>query len=82
LAAGTRTGSVVAMDGTSVAAPQITRLIGGLMTAGLASDRAAVQAIAMAVDPPPPPPPLPPRRGGAGRIELLPQNRERWKRWP
>ena len=82
LAAGTRTGSVFAMDGTSVAAPQITRLIAGLMTAGLASDRAAVQANATAVDPPPPPPPLPPRRGGAGRIELLPRNRERWKRWP
>jgi hypothetical protein len=79
LAAGTRTGSVCAMDGTSVAAPQITRLIAALMTAGMASDRAAVQAIAAGVDPAPP---LPPRRGGAGRIELLPLNRERWKRWP
>ena len=79
LAAGTRTGSVCAMDGTSVAAPQITRLIAALMTAGMASDRAAVQAIAAGVDPAPP---LPPRRGGAGRIELLPLNRARWKRWP
>ena len=51
LAAGTRTGSVCAMDGTSVAAPQITRLIAGLMTAGLASDRTAVQAIAKARGP-------------------------------
>jgi hypothetical protein len=79
LAAGTRSGSVFAMDGTSVAAPQITRLIAGLMTAGLPSDRAAVQAIATTMDPAPP---LPPRRGGAGRIEMLPRNRERWKRWP
>jgi hypothetical protein len=78
LAAGTRTGSVFAMDGTSVAAPQITRLIAGLMTAGLASDRAAVQAIATTVDPAPP---LPPRRGGAGRIEMPPRNPKRWTRW-
>jgi len=78
LAAGTRTGSVFAMDGTSVAAPQITRLIAGLMTAGLASDRAAVQAIATTVDPAPP---LPPQRGGAGRIEMPPRNPKRWTRW-
>ena len=35
LAAGTRTGSVCAMNGTSVAAPQITRMIAELMTAGI-----------------------------------------------
>jgi hypothetical protein len=75
LAAGTRTGSVFAMDGTSVAAPQITRLIAGLMTPGLASDRAAVQTIATAVDPAPP---LPPQRGGAGRIPMPPRNPKRW----
>jgi hypothetical protein len=79
LAAGTRTGSVCAMDGTSVAAPQITRLIADLMTAGLASDRTAVKTIASAGDPAPP---LPSQRGGAGRVELPPRNKERWKRWP
>lgn len=79
LAAGTRTGSVCAMNGTSVAAPQVTRLIAGLLTAGLASDRTALQAIAKVADPAPP---LPPQRGGAGRIEFPPRNRERWKRWP
>jgi hypothetical protein len=67
------------MDGTSVAAPQVTRLIAWLMTAGLASDRTAVQAIATAVEPAPP---LPPLRGGAGRIEMPPRNKERWKRSP
>lgn len=75
LAAGTRTGSVCAMDGTSVAAPQITRLIARLMTTGLASDRNALQIIAKAVDPAPP---LPAERGGAGRVELPPRNRKRW----
>ena len=34
LAAGTRTGSVYAMNGTSVAAPQVTRLIADLMARG------------------------------------------------
>ncbi len=79
LASGTRTGSVCAMDGTSVAAPQITKLIAGLLTAGLASDRTALQAIAGTADPAPS---LPPQRGGAGRVEMPPRNRERWKRWP
>jgi hypothetical protein len=79
LAAGTRTGSICAMDGTSVAAPQVTRLIAGLMTAGLASDRTAVQTRAKTGDPAPP---LPVQRGGTGRIEMPPRNRERWKRWP
>lgn len=78
LAAGTRTGSVCAMNGSSVAAPQVTRLIADLMTAGLASDRTAVQGIAKIVDPAPP---LPPERGGAGRIEMPPRNPRRWTRW-
>ena len=70
LAAGTRTGSVCAMDGTSVAAPQVTGLIAGLLTAGLASDRTAVRTIAKVADPAPP---LLPQRGGEGRIEMLPR---------
>jgi hypothetical protein len=78
LAAGTRTGSVCAMNGSSVAAPQITRLIAELMTAGIASDRTAVQGIAKLADPAPP---LPPERGGAGRIPMPPRNPRRWTRW-
>ena len=70
LAAGTRTGSVCAMDGTSVAAPQITRMIAYRMTLGMKGDRAAVQAIAVAVDPLPA---LAPQRDGAGRIALPPR---------
>jgi hypothetical protein len=78
LAAGTRTGSMCAMNGSSVAAPQITRLIAELMTAGIASDRMAVQGIAKLADPVPP---LPPERGGAGRIPMPPRNPRRWTRW-
>jgi hypothetical protein len=78
LAAGTRTGSVVAMRGTSVAAPQITRRISELMTSALASDRAAVQAAAAAADPKAPGPGSPLReRIGAGRIELPPRVKRR-----
>ena len=53
------------MNGTSVAAPQVTQLIAELLTPVKASDRAAVQRIAMQEDPLPK---LPPERGGAGRI--------------
>jgi hypothetical protein len=74
LAAGTRTGSMCAMNGSSVAAPQITRLIADLMTTGIASDRTAVQGIAKLADPAPP---LPPQRGGAGRIPMPPRNPRR-----
>jgi hypothetical protein len=83
LGAGTRTGSVVAMNGTSVAAPQITRLIARWMSLGLASDRTAVQDFAAANDTfPAPAAPAPNERIGAGRIELPPRIVERWKRWP
>jgi hypothetical protein len=81
LAAGTRTGSVFAMEGTSVAAPQITRLISEWMTLGLANDRTAVQNYANINDPLPTKK-LSPERGGAGRIELPPRDRNRWTRWP
>ncbi len=77
LAAGSRSGSVVAMNGTSVAAPQITRLVAGLMAAGKASDRWAVQAVADRQEKGPPPRPdrPTPERGGAGRILLPPRTR-------
>jgi hypothetical protein len=85
LAAGTRTGSVVAMRGTSVAAPQVTRLISQLMTDAMISDRSAVQDFAAAHDPGPDPnpPSRKPRlkeRIGAGRIEIH-HARLRWTRW-
>ena len=72
LAAGSRSGSVIALSGTSVAAPQITRWIADQLAAGNPSDRAAVQAFARLKEEqlPPSKPPLPPGRGGAGRIEL------------
>jgi hypothetical protein len=68
LAAGTRTGSVVALSGTSVAAPQVTRIVAKLMTQNLANDRAAIQDIARAGDPNAPTP----ERLGAGRIKRPP----------
>ena len=77
LAAGSRSGSVVAMNGTSVAAPQITREIATLMAKNLPSDRWAVQAVASAQEAGPPPRPNrpTPQRGGAGRILLPPRTR-------
>ncbi|MFN0194852.1 MAG: hypothetical protein ACKVP5_23220 [Aestuariivirga sp.] len=46
LAAGSRSGSAVIMDGTSVAAPMITREIAKMMLAGGKGDRSEVQALA------------------------------------
>jgi Subtilase family len=99
LAAGSRSRSCVAMQGTSVAAPQVTRWIAGQMAAGGAAagpyDRAVVHTFARTGVAPvtgadavnrteanPPPwaavPPAPPAsRGGAGRIEFVPQHRDR-----
>jgi hypothetical protein len=82
LAAGTRTGSVVAMNGTSVAAPQVTRLIAEWMTSGSPCDRALLQAFAKANDTyPKRPKPAPEQRIGAGRIERPERVKLRWKRW-
>lgn len=50
LAAGTRSGSVVTMNGTSVAAPQVTRSILKLMLARQACDRLDMQRLARAGD--------------------------------
>lgn len=74
IAAGSRSGSVVAMNGTSVAAPQITREIALLMANGQPGNRTAIQDIAAyqeanAPGRPPVVPPLPNPRYGAGRIE-------------
>ena len=74
LGAGSRSGSVLAMDGTSVAAPQIARWVAGQLAAGNPGNRAAVQALATAA-----PAPLAaaaarilPGRRGAGLIDLPP----------
>jgi hypothetical protein len=70
LAAGTRTGSVAAMSGSSVAAPQVTRRIAELMGSALPSDRVAVQVGAAAGDPYAPGTNMVLReRLGAGRID-------------
>jgi hypothetical protein len=70
LAAGTRSGSAVAIRGTSVAAPQVTRLIAEWMAEGLVNDRAAVQFFAATHDPNPPPMASAlEQRLGKGRIE-------------
>jgi hypothetical protein len=82
LAAGTRSGSVAAMNGTSVAAPQITRLIAGWMTNGVPSDRAALQNFARTSDTRPSPSgPAPDQRIGAGRIEMPARVKQRRTRW-
>ena len=78
LAAGTHTGSVVSMSGTSVAAPQIARLVSELLAANLPSDREAVIAVAIAKDAAPA---LPAIRGGAGRIERPANVKMRWTRF-
>ena len=84
LASGTRSGSVVAMNGTSVAAPQVTRWISKQMTNHLPSERMDVQAFAKANDPMAPAPGSALKeRLGTGRIDG-PEPEPlgfRWKRW-
>jgi hypothetical protein len=75
LAAGTRSGSVVAMNGTSVAAPLITRWIAGQLAAGHEGDRRAVNCLGRENRVPLPPGPpglLSAERAGGGRIVGLP----------
>jgi hypothetical protein len=70
LAAGTRSGSVVAMNGTSVAAPLVTRWIAQQLAAGESGDRRAVAQFA-GRDTLPGKPSV--ERGGAGRILTRPR---------
>jgi len=65
LAAGSHSNSRFAMDGTSVAAPQIARLVADDLAMGGPGNRATVQSWAV---------PLPPQfeRSGAGRIATVP----------
>lgn len=71
LAAGTRSGSVIAMNGTSVAAPLMTRWIAGELAAGRRGNRRAVWKLAHDEETALPPPEPSPGRGGAGRAPLL-----------
>ena len=75
LAAGTRSGSVVAMDGTSVAAPLVTRWIAEQLAAGGKGDRDAVQQLA--AQPGTPTQPLDPRLGAGNIVDLLPRHQLR-----
>lgn len=69
LAAGSRSGSVVAMNGTSVAAPQLARWIADERAKGITTrGRDLVKSRAT-------PPPSDPERGGSGRIETPPLDR-------
>ncbi len=73
LAAGTRSGSVVSLQGTSVAAPQIARWVANRLANGLPGGRTAVQGEASVQEtglPANAPPQPPAERGGAGRIRL------------
>lgn len=71
-AAGTRSSSVILMSGTSVAAPQVTRLIADRMAQGLPCDRASIAALGVPLLPPPPPGPLMDMRAGGGAIVVPP----------
>lgn len=75
LAAGTRSGSCVAMNGTSVAAPQAARCLAERIANAQPNDRAALFAAAVATDPAGPRKP-PAQRGGGGRLAQAP-NRTR-----
>jgi hypothetical protein len=74
LAAGSRNGTAVAMQGTSVAAPQIARLAAiDLLRPTGRGDRYAVKAAALASEAAPPAgakPKAPVERSGAGRLDI------------
>ncbi len=77
LAAGTRSGSVVAMNGTSVAAPLVARWIASELAAGGPAGPPQVYQLAIdeeAMLPAQAPPKQHPRRGGRGRIRRRPAN--------
>ena len=79
LGAGTRSGRLVAMNGSSVAAPQVANFLVEEAAAGRPIDRAAVQQEAARQETllPPRPPRPKPRRGGRGRIVRVPLQRVR-----
>ncbi len=68
IAAGSRSGSRLAINGTSIAAPRLARWVTNRLAAGNAGDRTDVAAAAVAQDVPPPLPPLNPDHVGWGRM--------------
>ena len=75
MAAGSRSGSRVAMRGTSVAAPQVARLVADDLAGNGLGDREAVEDMAASDEagyPPGTPPRPSSRRGGRGRIAFRP----------
>ncbi len=71
ISAGSRSGSAVRLNGTSVAAPRVARFTANSMAGGAAGDRAWIQAQAIAQDPTfPTPTPTPPTRVGSGRLNI------------
>lgn len=76
LAAGTRSGSCVAMQGTSVAAPQAALLIAERLAGKLSDNRQFVFDAAAAQDPAVPPK-SGPKRGGGGRLPRSSSRRPR-----
>lgn len=82
LGAGTRSGSCLAMHGTSVAAPEAAAGVAEWLAASQASDRAAVVAAAvaeLALEPPPSVPLPPPDIGGGGRLPAAQRRRPRYE---
>ena len=90
LAAGSRSGSCVSMRGTSVAAPQIARLIAKNIAGGGNGDRQAAANLSAAAvaqpdyteSNPPPGAALHPgvKRGGVGRVDHQPPHKPRFER--
>lgn len=85
LGAGTRSGSCVAMSGTSVAAPQAARILarlfaGGPMPAGSGRQLLYQRATNAEITTPPKPKPKPKRRrGGGGRLDEPVHRRPRYE---
>ncbi len=83
IAAGSRSGSRLALSGTSIAAPRLARWVADRIAAGNAGDRADIAAAALAADPAPG---LNPDRVGWGRMGRIiplppPDGRDR-RYWP
>ena len=70
LGAGSSSGSIVAMNGTSVAAPQVARNIANALAGGLAGTRAWLVVEAVSEDAAWPPPRPAASRTGGGRLDL------------
>ncbi|PJI84443.1 subtilase family protein [Yoonia maricola] len=70
LSAGSRSGSMVRLNGTSVAAPRVARFTANKMATGADGDRAWVQAQAGLQDADFPPPTPEAIRTGAGRLDI------------